>query len=502
MARVHPRRFLVVLLSVLIVTAGAAGPASAALGFQDCDISDSAISAFINSLINPNGDECRFNPTDSTQSLDGTQDKVELYSAASAEKTSLASYNTAMDNYLNDTESVAWMKAQVAVAEAYEDGKTKEQARIDAKQAIADYYAIKQKNDLARWNASLTATTTIENRSESDPINDSAFVTRDERVWDVATNWQYSKTYEGVDTTSVSLVNGSSADALGFNFTFREGYQGYDRTHHYYVTAARHQWNPNGALYFEVSGWTIQPPNENYESSKFVKYQSFADRWSRYETKNDDLQAEAGNFVNATYDDFAAGNINSSDVISANTAMFEYGTQSGSDSDSLYDSTAALALMGFDVPDMQSSGLMNVTDQSGTTNITYQGLVLARSAPNGSWSVNTTYNASTIDGPVFIATATGEKVDLDGNFTITEITARDGSSVQSQNTTTYVYKTANTSEFVNMTNELEALRQDIEEREQSSGGSGGSGGLNSQALGIALLVGAGAVLLIQREGNE
>ncbi|TVT76780.1 hypothetical protein FQA18_20565, partial [Haloferax volcanii] len=71
----------------------------------------SAISAFINSLINPNGDECRFNPTDSTLDLDGTQDKVELYSAASAEKTSLDSYNTAMDNYLNDTESVAWMKA-------------------------------------------------------------------------------------------------------------------------------------------------------------------------------------------------------------------------------------------------------------------------------------------------------------------------------------------------------------------------------------------------------
>ncbi|TVT78312.1 hypothetical protein FQA18_20420, partial [Haloferax volcanii] len=89
-------------------------------------------------------------------------------------------------------------------------------------------------------------------------------------------------------------------------------------------------------------------------------------------------------------------NINSSDVISANTAMFEYGTQSGSDSTSLYDSTAALALMGFDVPDMQSSGLMNVTDQSGTANVTYQGLVLARSAPNGSWSANTTYNASAI----------------------------------------------------------------------------------------------------------
>ncbi|TVT79629.1 hypothetical protein FQA18_20265, partial [Haloferax volcanii] len=124
------------------------------------------------------------------------------------------------------------------------------------------------------------------------------------------------------------------------------------------------------------------------------------------------------------------------------------------------------------------------------------------SAPNGSWSANTTYNASAIDGPVFIATATGEKVDLDGTFTITEITARDGSSVQSQNTTQYVYKTTNTSEFVNMTNELEGLRQEIEEREQSSGGSGGSGGLDSQALGIALLVGAAAVLLIQREGNE
>lgn len=503
--REFARRGLAVLFAVLLVTAGASGPVSATLGFQDCDVSDSAISAFINSLINPNGDECRFNPTDSTLDLDGTQDKVELYSAASAEKTSLDSYNTAMDNYLNDTESVAWMKAQVAVAEAYEDGKTKEQARIDARRAIADYYAVKQKNDIARWNATVSAAeVSIEERSESEPINNSTFVTKDDFAQvDSGSGWAVSKTYEGLNTSSVTLVNDSSADVLAYNYTIGDGYNSVNTYETYYVTPARHEWlQIDGNFGWGFRGWEIAAPNSNYDSMTFIEHQSFADRWARYETKNDDLQAEASNFVNATYDDFAAGNINSSDVISANTAMFEYGTQSGSDSTSLYDSTAALALMGFDVPDMQSSGLMNVTDQSGTANVTYQGLVLARSAPNGSWSANTTYNASAIDGPVFIATATGEKVDLDGTFTITEITARDGSSVQSQNTTQYVYKTTNTSEFVNMTNELESLRQDIEEREQSSGGSGGSGGLDSQALGIALLVGAAAVLLIQREGNE
>jgi hypothetical protein len=177
--------------------------------------------------------------------------------------------------------------------------------------------------------------------------------------------------------------------------------------------------------------------------------------------------------------------------------MFEYGTVATNNSSTLYDSTAALAMMGFDTPNMTTSGTMDVTYDGGT----YTGILLARNAPGGAWETGTTYNSSNINGPVFIATVDGHKVDIPegSTFTVEQIRDRQGSNVTKVETTKYVYRTANTSELNEMQSRLIDLREEIESREPDGGGGSGSGlGSNAIIVGIAL---AGAAFLYGRS-NE
>ncbi|WP_348611228.1 hypothetical protein [Halobaculum rarum] len=46
---------------------------------------------------------------------------------------------------------------ETAVAEAYERGKSKSQAKVAARQAIADYYAVKQVNMLESHNVTVSS---------------------------------------------------------------------------------------------------------------------------------------------------------------------------------------------------------------------------------------------------------------------------------------------------------------------------------------------------------
>jgi hypothetical protein len=212
------------------------------------------------------------------------------------------------------------------------------------------------------------------------------------------------------------------------------------------------------------------------------------------------LESEVDNYVDATWEDYDTGSINASDVISANTAMFEYGVRSGNESETLYSSTAALAMSGYDTPDLNQTGTMTVSYNGASLT----GLLMARQAPNGTWEVGKTYNTIDIDGPVFMLTTDGEKIDFKDNrqFTIESMTAKDGSSLNSTQTRQYSYKTTNTSETLALQESLIELRQEIEDREPNGGGSSGGflGGISLGGSSLAAIVAvASAALLLSRE---
>jgi hypothetical protein len=363
---------------------------------------------------------------------------------------------------------------QVEVAKAYKNGSTEAQARYEAEKAIEGYYSVKQRNLIAQWNTHAATIKRLKNVSEMEANMSGDFISASH------SNDQYDTQYTSLNemrTVNVTLANGTAVETTEIVAS--------TSSNTFTVTPAYH----NGGAAYTLDWFIVQAPTSSYDKAVAWNRTRYSEPWNKIETQNSALISEAKTFVNATYADFDSGEANASDVIDANTAMFEYGTRSGSENESLYNSVGALAMMGFDTPNLNSSGTMDVS-YGGTT---YTGMLLARNAPNGSWSANTTYNTSNITGPVMLATTGGEKIDLSGSFTVDSMRAKDGSNIESVNTTQYAYKTSNATELMEMQNRLTSLRQEIEERQPSGGGGiGGLGGSSS----IVIVAAAAAVFVL------
>lgn len=471
--------FAAVVFAVLLVTAGV-GNVSATHS-SDCSEMDGAIS-FISLGILGDGSimentACASHTLDSVTSVTESEDqqtKLDIRSAAFGVKSSAEVSMASYDNYLNDSKSAAWMKAQVAVAEAYQNDSSQSQARVAAKTAIQDYYLTKQINLLEHYNNQLYQYHLLQERAANESGVPADYV-HGYSKWE---NTDKNRTFD-LGSESVTLLDGSSY------------------TIHTVTTSAYEPGSLTGWANIRSVG---VKSHDDFEHVGLLYFQDYQDRWNRIQAINSDLQPEASNFVDSTYADFESGEINASDVISANTAMFEYGT-AYNESGSLYDSVGALAMMGYDTPNLNDSGTMTVSYNGQN----YTGVVMARNAPGGSWVTNTTYNTSNISGPVFIATTEGTKVDFAGGetFTVVGMTSTEGSQIDQVQTTKYVYKTANTSQLHEMQNRIAELQDELEARQKSVGGESGSdGSIPVEAIGIGLLAVAAVAVLSSREQNS
>ncbi|WP_224268569.1 hypothetical protein [Haloprofundus salinisoli] len=517
------RRFVRVALALVVLLSAIAGPgAGTAVAAEAGDCSNLDTFIMFLSLGAVNGDSCSRTAyvdaaVDEMQQVDADQTEVDIYNYAEIQKAHSETYLAQEMNYIQDSESVAWMKVQTAVANAYENGSSQAGAKAAARDAIDDYYSVKQMQLLDSWNASATATHAfVAQASQETGITQSPIGSQDGSTgYDNTDYWvdendyvhfnyvagssEYSDpyTYHGAHARNITLLNGTQTQTT--SLLLRCGPC---------ASGGPNYINPKNGIAqtsYGTADKTIisTPSTHDYPPIELVDWNVYDEKWSKIQTVRDGLVAESDQFVEATYGDFESGKINASDVISANTAMFEFGVRSGNESEGLWRSAAWLSAMGYDTPNLNNSGTMNVTYGGETFN----GLVMAESAPNGSWQAGMTYNTSNIDGTVFFLTTDGRKVDTDEGdmFTLNEMRAKDGSEVQTVETTKYVYKTANTSELLQMQMELTELRQEIEDRESQVGGGGGSGDGDStggfgdtEIVGIAVIGTLFAVIVLTR----
>jgi hypothetical protein len=206
----------------------------------------------------------------------------------------------------------------------------------------------------------------------------------------------------------------------------------------------------------------VRPPTESQDPVTLVDFYEYEDAWDRTHAQSADLQAEADTFVSNTYTAYDSGEIDANEVISRNTAMFNLAADEVSANNSMYRSTAALGMMGLDVPDLNSTGTMTV-DYRQTE---YNGLLLAESAPAGQWSAGTTYDTANI-GVTYLVTTSGELITLDGQFTLLNMTNEDGGQIDSIDHTQTHYTTANTSQFLTRQEAMRVYRQQAENREEA-----------------------------------
>jgi hypothetical protein len=498
------------------------GPIEEAAAVHNCENTDALVYGFSFGYVNE--DKCTNNhvndAVEEVREAESQQTKVDIYSAASGQKANIENFDAVYGNYLNDSESVAWMKAEKAIAEAYENGSTKSEAKVAAREAIAEYYTIKQLNLIENWNTTVTAWEYFHERSIQEGYQQAGFGDESWEAhgrtahfvdWTETDNSINNPCFPSQITTRQSdLANGSSQTTIAIDFA-RVGYPSqYTYIYPAFENSSDSEYGSYQPAYdrFECNGPTIKhlmidAPDSNYNDLMLVRMADFVERYRTIEAKNTEMQDEANVFVDSTYQDFQDGNINSSDVISRNTQMFEYGSKAQGSSN-YYDSIGATAAMGLETPDLNGTGQMTVTDGGGTT---HEGMLFG-DPPNGSWTVGTTYDPSNISGPVIMATTDGEEHELTRPFTVESATDKDGNEQSVVETQRYNYQTSNTSDLNEKYNRLLGLSDELQQRSESvdsnnggGGGGGSSGGgtipdwLTATYFGIPLWAIA-AVLLV------
>lgn len=408
----------------------------------------------------------------STESIDHSQTRTELVQRAATGFEHAEVELTALENNLENTKAVARLEMQAAYYRALEDGSSESAARASAKQAVRDYYTVKQQQLVSAWNILITSTQSYENVENSEGLSEGIVSTKDaggSLSGNILTDDDFSN-----PTQDIAAVNGSQLTTEAFVRDYGGG-----KIWRYVDGSA------NGPSERTV---VVGANNDSVSTAESVEFERYQTAWTDLENQSDDVLADADTYINQTYDSYEAGEINASDIIDANALTREY---TGNNTQSW--STLALSTTsGVDPPeDLSQVGAFNVTHGGES----YSGVLLADTEQVNTIENGTTYNGS--QWAVEPKIVTSEKwVTLDGKFTVTGITNSQGESIQNASYDEVDYQTTNTTEYRNLMSELDALRAELEAREDQQGTGPLIPGFDLGGGGLAAGIGLVAIILL------
>jgi hypothetical protein len=443
--------------------------------------------------------------------LDSDQAELEIYKSAAAQKDSSESINTMLENRLQDTETVALIKAKNAYIRSLNSGGSESAAEAAAVSNVTDFYSVMEMNLVERWNAQVANTDYLLGVMENETGVSSSYINASkEDFYDGQTSDIESIKIEGTGTRTVTLQNGTQMQAktLKLNVT---GYGNWMINEIGPMDDKRISAT-SGYLDGQDSGYTypgrnatasnlwVQPPETEYEAENFFTMEKFYYRFNEIETQTSSATDQAKTVVNQTYDQYQSGDINTSDLIDPYVLQNEF--SSGTEYQGW--SAATLSMLGTNQPtDLDATGYMNITLEDGTQ---LQGIIQsAENPPSGQFSVNETYNPDNIGGSQWITTESTTR-ELTQNFTVEAVTTTDGESRTNFTIVEKNYETTSTADLAALYGELASLRAELEAREMAladSGGSGlagipGLGGLDPGARTVVVVVaGIGLVVLLK-----
>jgi hypothetical protein len=508
------RQVRAVALSLALVGALVAGPGAGTAmaqtdGDQTCTAVDSLIyhwfsgeditesvtgNDFYGNPDNPCSTAYKINQTiEDMKASDANQTKADIQAAAASQVASTEPFDATYQNQLNNSRTAAWLRAEQAIAEAYNNGENASVARQNAKDAIDSYYTIRQKNLIASWESQVAAWQSLDQ---------------------IAANESLDSHYTTINQSSGTQPGQTNNDGISFgtyNVTLADG----NTSETTYVKANLYDDPTSGSAYAAVDGsdagqggigmydrtsGLVVASEDSANTTEVLTFADYGDPWSEIETKRSNLKGEVDPFVNNTYDALDNGTINESDLLSRPNKMFQYGTEYNNGSTNLYNTVGALSGLGIAAPELNGTGTMTVTYTNASgANVSADGFLMADAAPNGTWEANTTYNASAISGPVYFARTDGTTVELSGEFTIEEIRNRDGDPIGNVTAGKSVSTAADVSNLIDEIERFIEQRKQIEAREPGLiGGGSGAGSGSIPPVAIAAVLGGAIVLLISR----
>lgn len=432
-----------------------------------------------------------------TSQTDAQQTKLDLYMAAQNQNASRVNYQDTMDNYLQDTETQALIIGKNAYIRALNNGTSKSAAKTKAKQAVEDYYAVKQVNLANEYKRAVHAG----RYWESVTSNESDIQTRyvhwarynPAGSYNDAGDENHVYSYD-VGNTSVTLLNNTAMTVPKVGFRTYDSSGG--RTNHIQREALTKTPRMNDAadnnVYFY--GFGVDGYDSDASPVEVWNSQRSASQWTEINQQAESVKSQIDTVVENTYSQYQAGEINNSDLVDPYVLATEH-----SPGDEFQGWAAAqLTLMGTNSPEtFDKLGHMKISTESGQT---YKGVLFSQENPqSGQFEVNQTYNPAEINGTQYVVTS-DRMQELTENFTVEEMQSTDGEEVKNVTIEKTTYKTTNVTELKEMYEDLAYQRAQIEAREQSIATGGGLvSGSSSNLLLIAAAV--GAVFVLSQRGN-
>lgn len=439
-----------------------------------------------------------------TANSDANVTKQDITLAAEAQAAEFESTRTVYDNYLNDSRSAAWSKAEIAVSNAYANNSSKTEARAAAREAIKDYWSVKEQNLLSSWNTQVSSMWMLQKRAENESVTP---VFRS-----ISALPDYSQSGQGplrnVSRVNLTLSNGSQMSVMRY------------KTAGYYWETDYH----NGAVFWAspkqitITATPWEHANTEYhwggirehqglnttstdttDSTRVVSTVWYHETLTEIDQTRESQINTSYEWIDGMWSALDNGSVSPSEITSRTTDLYRLSPDASGNA-SLYRATAALSGLGLSTPDMDGLGTMEVTHAPNNT--TDHGLILANQAPNGSWQAHTTYNASEIPGAEYLATTDGQQLKLEGEFRIGNITSTDGAHLKNVTAERTVYRTSNATEYIQkmqrLVNQTQAAQRGGGGQTGSGSGGGGSSPVVVAGLGVLAL---GFVIYLNNRDN-
>ncbi|WP_262174991.1 hypothetical protein [Haloarcula laminariae] len=503
-------RVCLALLMVSSVVIGTTGTAAAETVSTDCGLDD-AIRGF-HSVIDPEVDCGVYD--DSAED----QTRLDAYASAQAMEQSRETYYTTRNNLQQDLRGILWLKAQVATAEALNNGANKSEAKSAFDDSVENYTTRLIRNDLRRHEAAMVQMAYLSNQTGGTATSPGHNVD--------AYSSLASATYRLPDGSNIT-VNTTVAQGGDMALFTAEGRDRYGIVAPFEpedgkIYLLEHSWSEgteddnaaHEALYVgpesydgaSNDGGVAPYSDENTSKEEFVPAISMADVADQTESwmlLADDIKANGAQWIDGFYSEYQAGDISTSDIVGPAALAQEASTD--------YNETGYYSFANAELAAIGLTGQQNVSHVV-QTDLTVREYDSGNDTGAGASYSETTYNAE-IEGTLFLSggdlsivtgneydpdnlngavymtvasaedTDTGEPIEgmdkmvqIKEPFTVTEATnTQTGESVSVTSAENKDYSTSNLTEFKNELERLKSQRKALEEERANLIIDGGGG---------------------------
>ncbi|MGB9952903.1 hypothetical protein ACOZ4F_10930 [Haloarcula marismortui] len=440
--------------------------------------------------------------TINTTNTDAQQTQLDLYTSGQNQRAQTQNYYNTVDNTLADAKTQARVVGKNAYLRALNNGSSKSAAKTEAKNAVRDWYAVRENNLLANYEAQMAhwqymhsvagSETGLEDSTQAGENHNATvdvLIERKEKGNGRA-GWR------GTKQLSYQLVNGTTTTVTYNEIRLEADYSGAEEGSISLLGPTNNTVSYGGtdvvAGGLQVNGTSSGDPLYVYWDADDTN-----SRLTEIQQQKDTVVSEMDTLAENTYSAYQQGEINNSDLVDP----YVLASQQSPGSDFQGWAAAQLTLLGTNSPEnFDQIGSFNITTGDGTQ---YEGVLFSQENPaSGQFENGTTYDTANIGGTQYVVTS-DQIVELSGTFTINQITTTSGETTQNVTIQKTTYETTNVTELKQQYEELARRRAEIEAREQNLQGAAGGGllGSSSSSLVIGLVAVAALYAVSQRRSG-